>query len=365
MVKNKSLVWAIGIIAIVLILGGLVWMNPLGSDEEVIRIGVLYAQTGPASIYGTISLKGIEDAVRYVEEEKGIKTNLIIEDTQGDINHAVSAANKLISVDGIKYALTGTSGVTQAVSPIFENAKSILITDAAGAGMTENKEYLFQNLVPSLNNIAKDINANDSLKKIALVYINDDFGLTWSNNIAQEIEGRMVEKFSFERETKDYRTEALKIKSFSPDVIVVLGYPPAMNQVLTDLELQKTEAKKFIYLACVLPGILSDERYSLDNEISYEYPEVINPEIVSWFEKNNIDEEEYSNTFYSLTFENTLILISAAKEAGENVSKAREIIKTKKIEGLYGEIDFKGKNYLERDLQKSVILDGKCSFLQE
>lgn len=344
-----------------IILLGLVYFNN-SKNEEGIRIGVLYASTGPASVYGEISIKGVNDAISYFEEKENMKVNAIFEDTKGDPTTAVTAINKMISVDNINYFVTGTSAITNAVSPITETNKKILITDAAAFGLTKDKNYLFQNLVPSLNDVPKNL-LDEEYKKISLVYINDYFGNIWANNIYDSLSentGISVMKHSFSRDTTDYRTESLKIKDFSPDAIVVIGYPPSITQVLVDLNLQKIEAKKFIYLACTLPGIVSDERYSLDSDYSYEYPSLEEDlEIVSWLVENLVS--NYENTFYVLAFENTLVLLNAIKEADDKgPQEVREVLLDKTFSGIYGDISFDGKNYFERDLEKKQISGRSC-----
>jgi branched-chain amino acid transport system substrate-binding protein len=65
------------------------------SDGETIKIGALYALSGPAAKFGEISAQGVKDAVKYFEEKNGIKVDLILEDSANDPKVAVSAGTKL------------------------------------------------------------------------------------------------------------------------------------------------------------------------------------------------------------------------------------------------------------------------------
>ena len=149
---NKKMLWLV-LVLVVIIVGIYSYNNT--KEVEGIKIGALYALSGPAAKFGEISAQGVRDAVKYFEEKTGNKVELIIEDTANDPKIGVSAATKLIDVDKVKFIVVGTSGITNAVAPIAEKAKVILITDAAGYGLTKDKTYLFQNLLPSLNNVTK------------------------------------------------------------------------------------------------------------------------------------------------------------------------------------------------------------------
>jgi len=95
-------------------------------------------------------------------------------------------------------------------------------------------------------------NSGDEAYSIAV----DDFGNVWSETIQNGID-KNVEKYVFDKSTTEYRTEALKIKQFNPDVVVVLGYGPALNNVLADIQLQKLSSDFITYLSCTLEHVLT------------------------------------------------------------------------------------------------------------
>jgi ABC-type branched-subunit amino acid transport system substrate-binding protein len=282
---------------------------------------------------------------------------LIVEDTAGDPKQAVSAATKLFSVDGVKYAVIGTSASTAAVAPLADQYKSLVITDAAGYGLTKGKNYLMQNLLPSLNDVAVQINNNPAWKKVAVIYINDEFGLRWADNTKADVsKDKTVELFSFEKTATDFKTQAAKIKQFSPDVLFVIGYGPALNQAHADMKTLGINVPELTYLSCTLPGVLTDTRFSLEGKNSYEYPEAQNRTLKNW-----ITEKGGSNsTFYSLAFENTLAILVAADKTNSDVDKTISYLKNTGVDGLYGFIKFDVSGVVERDLVMTKVEGGKC-----
>jgi len=353
----KKIIW---IIVAVVVVGSIIWVS--GSKKstpvsgEPIKIGAFYALTGPAAKFGELSARGARDAATYFEQKTGQKTELIIEDTANDPKQGVSATQKLFNIDKVKYAVVSTSGITAAISSLADQYQSILITDAAGYGLTKDKQYLFQNFLPSLNDVAKRINSSEKSKKVAIVYINDEFGNIWNQKTLEALMDKEHKSFPFQKDTKDFKTDASKIKSFKPDVIFVLGYGPALNQVYADLATQKVESDIISYLSCTLPGVLSDVRYSLNGRISYEYPVIKDKDISKWITAHN----GQFNTFYLLAFENTLIALNTAKDSRGDTAVALNYLKTKKLPMLYGDISFNENNVVERDLEANIIEDGKC-----
>jgi len=326
-------------------------------DVGTIKIGALYALSGPAAKFGELSAQGVKDAVKYFEEKTGSKVELVIEDTANDSSVGVSAATKLMTVDKVKFVVVGMSGITNAVAPIAEESHVILITDAAGYGLTKNKTYLFQNLLPSLDNVTKQLLENSEWKKVAIVYINDEFGNLWKDKWQKGIQNdRVVETYSFDKTTSDYKTDALKIKTFGPDVVVVVGYGPSLNQVFADLAQQEVKAPLLTYLACTLPGVIGDTRYDLNGNFSYEYPDYQNMEVKDWISKNN----GVDNTFYGLAFENTLVALYAAQATNNNTETALSYLKSTEVPGVYGDVLFNQNNVVERDLVLTSIVNNTC-----
>ncbi len=352
--KNKILIPVL-VIALVIVLVIVNYRNK--ETGEVIKIGALYAQTGAAAIYGEISIQGVKDAVSYFEEKTGKKVELIVEDTAGDPKIAVTAAAKLFNIDGVKYAVTGPSAITAAVSPLAEQAGVLVVTDASAYGLTKDKKYLLQNLVPSLTDVSVQVNKNELWNKIAFVYINDELGVKWEEKIRINVlKDKTFESFAFDKNSKDFKTQAAKIKQFNPDVVVVLGYGPALNQAHADMKTLGINVPELTYLSCTLPGVLTDTRFSLEGKNSYEYPEAQNKTLKNW-----ITEKGGSNsTFYSLAFENTLAILVAADKTNSDVDKTISYLKNTGVDGLYGFIKFDVSGVVERDLVMTKVEGGKC-----
>jgi branched-chain amino acid transport system substrate-binding protein len=351
---NKKILLSV-LVIIIIFVGIYIYNSP--NNNESIKIGALYALSGPAAKFGEISIQGVKDAVKYFEEKNNVTVNLIIEDTANDPKMGVSAATKMFEIDKVKFAVVGTSGITNVVSPIAEKNQAVLITDAAGYGLTKDKTYLFQNLLPSLYDVGRQVNSKSEWKKVAIVNINDEFGNIWKdewqNIISKE---KTINVFPFEKTTTDFKTDALKIKTFMPDVVLVIGYGPSLNQVFADLSVQGVKAPYLTYLACTFPGVIGDKRFDLNGNYSYEYPVYQNEELKTWINKH----QGVDSTFYGLAFENTLTVLNAAKATNGDSEKTLDYLKSNKTAGVYGDIIFNQENVVERDLVLTKIENNVC-----
>ena len=118
-------------------------------ETTVINIGVIMPLTGDAAIYGVPSFKAMKLAVSQAEADlllKGVRVELIPEDSQAKPAMGVSAIQKLISVNHVKVVLGPlASSVTLAVAPITESKKVVLLSPSSSASaITSAGDYIFR-----------------------------------------------------------------------------------------------------------------------------------------------------------------------------------------------------------------------------
>src|SRR5512133_2865095 len=114
-----------------------------------IKIGALFAVTGPAAFLGEPernSAKMVVDEINKAGGVKGRKLELVTYDTAGDATKAVQLATKLIKDDKV-VAIIGpsTTGETMAVIPVAEKEQVPLISCSAGSKITDPvKRWVFK-----------------------------------------------------------------------------------------------------------------------------------------------------------------------------------------------------------------------------
>ncbi len=120
---------------------------PFSYAKEPYRIGAIFSVTGAASFLGEPEKNTVLMLVDQINKSGGINGHpleVIIEDSKSDETQAVLAAKKLLEKDNV-LAIIGpsTTGESMALVPIMNNAKTTLISCAAGAPITNpvNERY--------------------------------------------------------------------------------------------------------------------------------------------------------------------------------------------------------------------------------
>lgn len=261
MLKRASFI--LTVVASLAILAG----NALAAPP--IRIGGLFAVTGPASFLGEPERNTAQMVVNEINAAGGIrgrKLELIAYDTQGDATKAVQAANRLIKEDKVS-AIIGpsTTGDTMAVIPVVERARIPMISCAAGSKITEPvKKWVFKTAQNDGLAVAK---IYEHLKKrkiaqVAILTVSDGFGSSGREQLKAQAAAygiQIVVDDTYGPKDTDMTSQLTKIKGSGAQAVICWGTNPgpaviARNAKQLGLRLplymsHGVSSKKFIGLA--------------------------------------------------------------------------------------------------------------------
>ena len=213
---------------------------------ENIKIGALLAVTGPASFLGGPEAHTLEMLVEQVNAQGGIngkKIDLLLKDTAGNPEKAISLAKQLLEEENV-VAVVGpsSSGETMAVKKIFEDAKTPLISCAAAEVIVNPlASWVFktpQNDSFAAIKIFKEMN-NLGIKKIAVLVDNSGFGKAGKEQlqkIAPDYKIEVVESEVYDTKATDLSAVVAKIKA-NPAVQGVVNWSivPAQSIVVKNI----------------------------------------------------------------------------------------------------------------------------------
>lgn len=198
-----------------------------------IKIGAVLAVTGPASFLGGPEARTLEMLVEELNAKGGIngdKVHVIIKDTAGSPEKAVSFAKQLIEEDNV-VAIIGpsTSGETMSLKKIAEDAKTPMISCAAAEVIVNPvASYVFK--VPQNDSFAAQKIYQEMKKlgiaKIAVLTSNTGFGQAGKEQlikIAPEFGIRIVESEVYDKQATDLSAVIAKIKA-NKDVQAVVNW---------------------------------------------------------------------------------------------------------------------------------------------
>ncbi|MEI4769142.1 ABC transporter substrate-binding protein [Psychrobacillus sp. FJAT-51614] len=202
-----------------------------GSDTGTLsaKIGVISYLSGPGAAYGEAITNGLNLALDEINEKGDVKIELVVEDSAGKQDQALTVGQKLMSSDDI-VAIIGPTLSTEmnVVGPEADiNGIPIIGTSTTAAGIPQIGDYVFRNSIPeSLAIPAALEKAVDKygVKKVAILYGNDDLftqsGFDTMKKVAEEMKLEIVTIETFQKGQSDYNAQLTKIKDLNPDLIL-------------------------------------------------------------------------------------------------------------------------------------------------
>ncbi len=239
------------------------------SAAEPLRIGALFAVTGPASFLGEPERNTLEMLIKEANSKGGIrghKLELVVYDTQGDPTKAVQLATKLIKNDKVAVIVgPSTTGETMAVIKVAEENGIPLISCAAGIKIIDPvKKYVFK--TPANDHVAAEKIFNymtaKKQKSVALLTVTDGFGSSGREQLKDMAKKKgitVVADETYGPKDTDMTAQLTKIKGSKADAIICWGTNPGpaivtrnIKQLGIKIPLYQSHgvaAKKYIELA--------------------------------------------------------------------------------------------------------------------
>ena len=213
----------------------------LAADCDI-TIGVVLELTGPAGEYGQAGAKSVEMAFRDFNEAGGVGGCKLVTDTrdsQTQGNVAVDQATQLVNIKKVPViiggiispmsipmltSVTAPAGVVQ-ISP----ASSSPTLTALGREGKTNGVFFRTITSDALQGTAAAKYAIDSgLKKIAIVHVNNDFGVNMVKEFRPAFEklgGTVTSVTAYNEKQSSYAAEATAAMAGEPEALYLVSYP--------------------------------------------------------------------------------------------------------------------------------------------
>jgi len=337
-----------------------------------IRIGGLFAVTGPASFLGEPEKKTLEMLVKEANSKGGIngmQLEAVIYDTAGDATKAVQLATRLIKDDKVSVIIgPSTTGESMAVIPVAEKEKIPLISCAAGIKITDPAKYwVFK--TPANDHVAAEKILNymskQKQKTIALLTVTDGFGSSGREQIkalAKQKGFTIVADEVYGPKDTDMTAQLTKIRGIKPDAIICWGTNPGpavitknVRQLGLKVPLYMSHgvaSKKFIELAgaeaaegVMLPAgklaiydvlAKNDPQYRMLKDYDQAYKKAYGSE---------------ASTFGGYAYDAFLLATSAIKKAGSTPEQIRSgLEQTRNLSSISGIFNMSPKDHNGLDL---------------
>jgi branched-chain amino acid transport system substrate-binding protein len=230
--NNKKLVWSAVIVIIVVLVVGVFVQGKDKSPSEQVKVGVIMPLTGGLAKTGVDAKIGLE-----IAQSDFPKTNisLVFEDDAFTPKESVAVFNKIAGMKDVVAVIGPLNGSSiESVRPLAVQNKLPLFTPW-GAG-NDMGDYVYKNSVEGGDEARIMADKANSLgyKKLAIIYLQNDFGLKYLNSFKVAVPnngGSVVAEEPAPFGTTDFRTALTKIKAAKPDALYIVNTSVSVAEI--------------------------------------------------------------------------------------------------------------------------------------
>ncbi|HOT45427.1 MAG TPA: ABC transporter substrate-binding protein [Spirochaetota bacterium] len=347
---------------------------------ETIKIGAIFAVTGPASFLGAPEAKTAQMMVDEINNSGGVNgkhLKLIIKDSAGNPEKAISFAKQLIEEEKV-FAIIGpsTSGETMKIKTICEDGKTILISCAAAEVIVNPvARYVFKSPQKDSHAVQKifEVMKKKGITRIGIVSSNDGFGIAGKEQLekiapAQGIQILISEVY--DKKATDLTGVLTKLKAKNVQAVVNWSIVPAQSIVAKNMKQLNMNAPlfqshgfgniKYVKEAGeAAEGIIFPcGRLLIAESLPANHPQ---KSLLMKYKKDY--ESKYgedASTFGGHAYDAMLVLIEGIKKAGSDKEKVRDAIENLKgVAGTAGIFNFSPQDHNGLDINAFDVLTVK------
>lgn len=337
------------------------------SVDKQAHIALAAPLTGDYAQYGESFKRAIDLYVQMINENGGIKGKQIkitVFDDKNDAKEATNIAQKLVS-DKKYLAVIGhfASTPSMAAAPIYQKGGLVEFSPTAShPEFTSQGSFMFRNINTQAieGPILAEFAVNSlKKKKIAVIYINNDWGLVTKNKFvekAEELGANVITEEPFiGGQTKDFTPTLTKVKEFEPDLLFIAA-------MYSDTGLILKQAKQLKFDVTILgPSSLNNEQLiKMAGEAaegvyltSNFFPKDPAPRVKKFVDEYTKAYGVEPDQFAAVAYDTIGMLAQAIEKAGFDRMAVRDALaQMKDYEGVTGKTSFNEN----RDVIKEVVI---------
>ena len=342
-------------------------------EPGVYKIGAILPLTGSAAEFGQDGKMGIDLAIEEVNTRGGVNGHKLVVtygDSKNNPKEGVSIFNKFLATDKPPIMLCTMSSVSMTVAPLADKSKTVLFCIAAHPELTDMSPYVFR-ILPTTSYQAEEIAllAIDKLniKRIAIFYINDDFGVGSKNSFEKAFSkfgGEIISIDSFEKDKIDFRSQITKLLAKNPPAIYVPGYDKALGLVVKQLREMRYKGQILAPLELSYPKVISIAQEAAEGAICADLvfdPESGDPRIKEFVQKFRSKFQKVPSLDAVLAYDEIRLVTNAAQKYGftsEGIKKG--LFEIKNFPGITGNFDILSNGDVAHPLVLKIIKNGKA-----
>ncbi len=214
--------------------------NGEGSDDAY-TIGMIDALSGDLADFGERNQNAMEVALEDVNDigVGGQDLEIIVEDSEGESQQGVSAAQKLVNQDNVPFVIGAVgSGVSLAIYDSVISGTDVvqLSQNSTGVGLTDEPGLLRMSPSGETQSIAlAEIIAEDGYDEVAVTYINDEFGESLFDAFEDAYDGEIVYDSSHDGGDSSYSSLVSSMDSSGAEAWLCITYQGPFATMVNDM----------------------------------------------------------------------------------------------------------------------------------
>jgi branched-chain amino acid transport system substrate-binding protein len=347
--NNVSSKVSITALLLLVILTGCV-STPTGQviAEKTLYMGFIGPLTGDGAAWGLIEKNSLDLAVMELNNQGGIngeKIVILYEDGKCEGPTALSAAQKLININQVKFIHASCSQEIIPIAPLTEQHKVILFgAYSASSNIKDAGDFVFRTSWANKDyarSIADTIPEN---QRVATISENSEFARDLLILFEQQYskQGNVITSELFSQGEKNVQAQITKILSLNPDAVFVNPNGPATGiLILKQLDEQGFEGQ--IYGNFFGSSLDVQQSTSSEGMIYFSDPLPLeNKKSQTFFDAYTSKYECPDLTFPAASrYDAMMVLAKAIETVGEDTSMVRDYLyELDKYEGVLGNISF-------------------------
>ena len=228
------------------LLGALLSTAALAQAQDSIKLANLVELSGPGTTAGTLFKNGVELAIKEINASGGIlgkKISYTTEDTQSNPGVAKGLTQK--AVDNEVFAIFGPVYSGSIMVSMAESKRGEVpnFTGGEAAAITaQGNPYVFRTSFGQSVSFPKLVRyVNTKSQKLALIYVNNDFGKGGRDSLIKLLEGtptKLVADISTDAGQVDFSAAVLKAKQSDADAVLIYTNEEESARALRELRKQ-------------------------------------------------------------------------------------------------------------------------------
>ncbi|MDB5259694.1 MAG: Extracellular ligand-binding receptor [Candidatus Taylorbacteria bacterium] len=348
----------------------------ISPKRQPVSIGFVGPFTGNSAFFGEYMQRGLDIARSEYSADDISRVRIIKEDDACSAKNALSAVQKLISVDHVKYVigpLCNESSV--ATEQLFEDSRVISVTIGLPSNKIANMGPYHFSFSPEIEYLMKAISGEIIKKKITRVAVIHMIGAFEDENYRHFIKYLsmggvwLAADVSEIKGTTDFKASILKIKQSNPDGIMIVAHTAELNNILKQMDAQGLRGLQKFGIHAAETKLLLEQKDIAEGFI-YPYP---GDDAESQSAKSYA--QKYADAYHAApdpssvnVYNSYKILISAIGECGYENSDCvqRKLSQLKDFPGASGSlsVDERGVGTYKQIMLKTVH-NGKFEKLSE